>query len=162
MFYATNKLRHSTYFCTPSGKHNKAKALLCSVCPFCIFFSYPLQKGCKKTCVFLQPLVVINLNNYDFKLRIKNIAVKFQEYNRTMFRKNRQIQSKLRMTCCGFPFRIWNTSCGQYNILVFWVHNRAFLGLNLFQVLFFSDCSSFSSSLVHILYLFTRLFTIIF
>ena len=54
MFYATNKLRHSTYFCTPSGKHNKAKALLCSVCPFCIFFSYPLQKGCKKTCVFFQ------------------------------------------------------------------------------------------------------------
>ena len=29
MFYATNKLRHSTYLCTPSGKHNKASALLC-------------------------------------------------------------------------------------------------------------------------------------
>ena len=46
MFYATNKLRHSAYLYTPSG----------SICPFCIFFSYPLKKGCKKLHVFYSPL----------------------------------------------------------------------------------------------------------
>ncbi len=42
MFYATNKLRHSTYFYTPSGKHNKAKALLLLSLSVLHLFSYPL------------------------------------------------------------------------------------------------------------------------
>ena len=37
MFYATNKLRHSAYLYTPSGRHT----CYCSVCPFCIFFPIP-------------------------------------------------------------------------------------------------------------------------
>ncbi len=49
MFYATNKLRHSTYFCTPSGKHNKAEALLLLSLFVLHLFFYPIKKGCKKT-----------------------------------------------------------------------------------------------------------------
>ena len=54
MFYATNKLRHSTYFCTPSGKHNKAEALLLLSLSVLHFFSYPLKKAVKNL-RFLQP-----------------------------------------------------------------------------------------------------------
>ncbi len=45
MFYATNKLRHSAYFCTPSGKHNKADTLLLLSLSVLHLFSYPLEKG---------------------------------------------------------------------------------------------------------------------
>ena len=44
MFYATNKLRHSTYFCTPSGKHNKAEALLLLSLSVLHFFPIPLKR----------------------------------------------------------------------------------------------------------------------
>ena len=55
MFYATNKLRHSAYLYTPSGKHNKAEALLLlSLSVLHLFFLSP-KGGCKKTQVFLQP-----------------------------------------------------------------------------------------------------------
>ena len=47
MFYATNKLRHSTYFCTPSGKHNKAEALLLLSLSVLHLFSYPLKEAVK-------------------------------------------------------------------------------------------------------------------
>ncbi len=55
MFYATNKPRHSTYFCTPSGKQNKAEALFLLGLSVLHLFSYPLKKGCKKTFVFYSP-----------------------------------------------------------------------------------------------------------
>ena len=44
MFYATNKLRHSAYLYTPSGRHNKAEALLLlSLSVLHLFFLSPLQ-----------------------------------------------------------------------------------------------------------------------
>ena len=52
MFYATNKLRHSTYFCTPSGKHNNAYALLLLSLSVLHLFSYPLEKP-KKVSLFI-------------------------------------------------------------------------------------------------------------
>ena len=55
MFYATNKLHHSTYFCTPSGKHNKAEALLLLSLSVLHLFSYSLKKA-EKNLRFFQPL----------------------------------------------------------------------------------------------------------
>ena len=59
MFYATNKPRHSTYFCTPSGKQNKAEALFMLGLSVLHLFSYPLKKGCKKLSFFTAPLLFL-------------------------------------------------------------------------------------------------------
>ena len=52
MFYATNKLRHSAYLYTPSGKHNKAEALLLLSLSVLHLFSYPLKEAVKKLAFF--------------------------------------------------------------------------------------------------------------
>ena len=78
MFYATNKLRHSTYFCTPSGKHNKAEALLLlSLSVLHLFFLSP-QKGCKKLAFFTAPffyLFIIFLSRITPRRVLKNLLI---------------------------------------------------------------------------------------
>ena len=58
MFYATNKLRHSTYFCTPSDKHNKAEALLLLSLSVLHLFSYPLKQAVKACVFFYSPFLL--------------------------------------------------------------------------------------------------------
>ncbi len=52
MFYTTNKLRRSTYFCTPSGRQNQERCLDFAQLVRSPSFSYPLKKGCKKLSFF--------------------------------------------------------------------------------------------------------------
>ena len=61
MFYATNKLRHSAYLYTPSGKHNKAEALLLLSLSVLHLFSYPLKKAVKKLAFFYSLLIIIQI-----------------------------------------------------------------------------------------------------
>ena len=63
MFYATNKLRHSTYFCTLSGKHNKAEALLLLSLFVLHFFSIPFKKAVKKRKFFYSPFIISAMNS---------------------------------------------------------------------------------------------------
>ena len=76
MFYTTNKPRHSTYLCTPSGNKIKAEALISLGLSVLHLFYYPLKMSCKKTFVFLQPLYLYYLNHahiifmkYDFRVK---------------------------------------------------------------------------------------------
>ncbi len=52
MFYAMNKLRHSTYLCTPSGKRNNAIALLLLSLSILRIFPYPIKSKAVKNLVF--------------------------------------------------------------------------------------------------------------
>ena len=69
MFYATNKLRHSAYLYTPSGRHNKAEALLLLSLSVLHLFSYPLKKAVKNFRFFYSPFfslyykLVIQINH---------------------------------------------------------------------------------------------------
>lgn len=54
-----NELRHSAYLCTPSGNRVQGFALRTRISSILRIFSEPLKRGCKKTCVFLQPLTFL-------------------------------------------------------------------------------------------------------
>ena len=59
MFYTTNKLRHSTYPCTPSGKQNQGFRLdFARFIRSSSFFSIPLKRAVKN---------FISLNKAKFK-----------------------------------------------------------------------------------------------
>ena len=61
MFYATNKLRRSAYLYTPSGRHNKAEALLLLSLSVLHLFSYPLKKAAKKFVFFTAPFLFFDI-----------------------------------------------------------------------------------------------------
>ena len=43
----------------------RLKPCYCSVCPFCIFFSYPLKKAVKKLAFFYSPLTFLFMTYPD-------------------------------------------------------------------------------------------------
>ena len=48
MFYAMNKLRRSTYLCTPSGNRKQGKSLVCAQFVHSTHFFLTPQKGAVK------------------------------------------------------------------------------------------------------------------
>lgn len=57
-----NKLRRSTYLCTPSGNRKQGKSLVCAQFVHSTHFSLTPQKGAVKNYRFLQLLITIPLS----------------------------------------------------------------------------------------------------
>ena len=60
MFYTTNKLRHSTYLCTPSGKQNTGLRLdFAQFVRSASFFPIPQKGAVKKLAFFYSPFLFL-------------------------------------------------------------------------------------------------------